>query len=642
MAIRRSLLAYGALVVLALAGEPAFAITLRSLTLSQGQLSPSFQSAQFNYTATVGSTVTQIRVTALAAGIGTSLTVNGINATYGQPSAPVALVEGPNTIRIVARGRTSWWSFVTTHTYTVVVTRPVGNGAPTITSISAEPTSALLGTPVTLTAAAADPEDGDLSAGIVWSSSRDGALGAGASVAPTLTAGVHAITASVTDSGGKSASASVTVTITNPSSGSGRPNILFILADDLGAEASILYPELAGNSGQVATPNLQALAAGGLVFDNVWANPVCSPSRAAIVSGLYGHRTGVTYVGDVLQPATTTSIFEYIAAASPENYAMAVYGKWHLGPTIQHVRDTGVPEFRGFLGGGISNYFNWNVVDIDGTTTNTTTYATTALTNFAIEFIAEHEAGPSAAEPWFVYLPYNAPHGTGASTGFQVPPANLHSVNVGNLQPGAIQDSVPVYKAMIQAMDTEIGRLLAAIGPVGSPERDNTVVIFMGDNGTPMAVKDAGAGVRGSKSTVYEGGVLVPLVVAGPGVTRIGARENALVVATDLYATLASLSGIPVSQVGNSFSLVPLFSDPNAMTGRSFGFTEMCTTQSLYAIHDERYKLMYNNGVWALYDLLTDPLETTNRYSDAGLAGVRAVLEAELLTLEQSAQDGCF
>jgi arylsulfatase A-like enzyme len=642
MAIRRSLFAYGALVVFALGADTAFAITLRSLTLSQGQLAPSFQGAQLNYTATVSSSVAQVRVTVTAAGIGTSLTVNGVNASYGMPSAPVALVEGPNTVRIVARGRASWWSPITTHTYTVIVTRLVANAAPSITSISAAPTSVLLGTPVALTASAADAEDGDLSAAIVWSSSRDGALGAGATLAPTLTAGVHAVTASVTDSGGRSASASVTVTITNPSSGTGRPNILFIVADDFGAEASILYPQLAGNSGQVPTPNLQALAAGGVVFDNVWANPVCSPTRAAIVSGLYGHRNGVTNVGEVLPPATTTSIFEYIAAASPENYAMAVYGKWHLGPNIQHVRDTGVPEFRGIISGGISNYFNWSYTDIDGTTTSTTTYSTTALTNFAIEFIADHEAGPSASDPWFMYLPYNAPHGTGASTGFQVPPTNLHSVNVGGLPPGAIQNSIPVYKAMIQAMDTEIGRLLAALGPVGSPERDNTVVVFMGDNGTPMAVKDSGAGVRGSKSSIYEGGVRVPLFVTGPGVTRAGAREDALVVATDLYATLAELSGVPVSQVANSFSLVPLLADAGAVTGRTFAFTEMCTTQKFYAIKNDRHKLMNNNGAWALYDLVADPLETTNRYNDASLAGVRATLEAELLALEQSAQDGCF
>jgi arylsulfatase A-like enzyme len=378
-----------------------------------------------------------------------------------------------------------------------------------------------------------------------------------------------------------------------------------------------------------------------VVFDRVWANPVCSPTRAAIVSGLYGHQTGVTNVGNVLQPATTTSIFEYVAASSPERYAIGVFGKWHLGSSIQHVRDTGVPAFRGFLSGGISNYFNWNATAIDGSVTNVRTYSTTALTDYAIEFIANHRQ--QSSDPWFLYLPYNAPHGTGASTGFQVPPAHLHSVNLGGLQPGAIANTVPVYKAMIQALDTEIGRLLAAIGPIGSPERDNTVIIFMGDNGTPAAVKDAGAGVRGSKSGIFEGGIRVPLVVSGAGVTRRGEREDHLVAAPDLYATLAELGGISVSAIGNSRSLVPLLTDAAATTGRTVSFSEMCSgTQAFYAVRNDRYKLSYSNGTWGLYDLSSDPLEAANRYNDATLAGVRTMLQAELTSLAQSAPSGCF
>lgn len=418
------------------------------------------------------------------------------------------------------------------------------------------------------------------------------------------------------------------------------PNILFILADDFGAEASSLYPSLAGESGQVSTPNLAALAARGIVFDNVWANPVCSPTRAAIVSGQYGHRTGVTYVGDVLDAPTTTSIFEYVAQASPERYAMAAFGKWHLGPTAQHVRASGVPTFRGFVGGGITNYFDWSYVDLDGNSTHTTTYSTTVLTDFAIEFIGEHRR--TSTDPWFVYLAYNAPHGTGASTGFQVPPANLHSVDVGGLSPGAIEDSVPVYQAMVQALDTEIGRLLAAIGPPGTTERDNTIVIFMGDNGTPAAVKDFTSGVRGFKSTVLEGGVRVPLVISGARTTRRGVRDANLVVATDLYATIAELAGIPVRQIADSFSLVPLLANAQAATGRRFAFTEMCTAQSLYAIRDTRYKLSMSAGTAALYDLSLDLRETTNRIDDAELAHVRTSLKAELLALRQAAASGCL
>jgi arylsulfatase A-like enzyme len=729
--LRRSrlLLTVGTLLVAGLASAPSYAVRLNSLSLDVAPLAPNFQGSVFNYTATAPASAAQARVTASPAGFGSTVTVNGVRVTNGVPSAPLALAVGQTTITVRSTGRAFWWSAITTDTYRIVVTRPSPGSPPSITSIQAEPANAAFRTPVVMTGTASDPEDGDLSATIAWSSNRDGSLGVGATVtAPLLSAGAHTITARVTDSSGTSASATVAVLITNtppvvtasasatevnegepvtfsgtaadaedgdlastlrwtssrdgllgvgasitetlsvglhaitatatdgagasttqslevrvidPDPGPSRPNILFILADDFGSEASALYPALSGNSGQVSTPNLQALAANGLVFDTVWANPVCSPTRAAIVSGLYGHQTGVTNVGNVLQPATTTSIFEFVAASSPERYGMGVFGKWHLGTSIQHVRDTGVPAFRGFLSGGISNYYNWNATAIDGTVTNVRTYATTALTDYAIQFIQNHRQ--QSSDPWFVYLPYNAPHGTGASTGFQVPPANLHTVDLGGLQPGAISDTVPVYKAMIQALDTEIGRLLAAIGPVGSPERDNTVVIFMGDNGTPAAVKDAGARIRGSKSGLFEGGIRVPLVVSGPGVTRLGEREDHLVVATDLYATLAELSGIPVSDIGNSYSLLPLLSDPAATTGRSLSFSEMCSgTQAFYAVRDDRYKLSYNNGTWRLYDLANDAQEATNRFADPALAGVRTALEAELDSLAQSAQFGCF
>jgi arylsulfatase A-like enzyme len=135
----------------------------------------------------------------------------------------------------------------------------------------------------------------------------------------------------------------------------------------------------------------------------------------------------------------------------------------------------------------------------------------------------------------------------------------------------------------------------------------------------------------------------VPLVVSGAGVTRRGEREDHLVAAPDLYATLAELGGISVSAIGNSRSLVPLLTDAAATTGRTVAFSEMCSgTQAFYAVRDDRYKLAYNNGTWGLYDLSSDPMEATNRFNDAALGGVRTVLQAELSSLAQSAQFGCF
>ena len=104
---------------------------------------------------------------------------------------------------------------------------------------------------------------------------------------------------------------------------------MLIIADDLGAEATSLYPDLAGTKGQVPIPNIEALAQNGLVFDNAWASPVCSPTRGTIVSGQYGFRTGVTTVGNVL-PTSTVTLFDRLTAESP-TYTHAFFGKYHLG-----------------------------------------------------------------------------------------------------------------------------------------------------------------------------------------------------------------------------------------------------------------------------------------------------------------------
>ena len=412
------------------------------------------------------------------------------------------------------------------------------------------------------------------------------------------------------------------------------PNILLILADDVGAEASSLYANLAGKSGAAPMPNIEKLAAGGLVFDNVWVNPMCSPTRSTILTGLYGHHTGVLVAGDVLATSTQT-IWDYIRKESPAKYDMAVFGKYHLGGNggnVQHVIDMRVPNFRGFLGAQVNDYYNWTAFDSTGASSQVTTYTTTALTDWAIEFLKKHEA-TRPQDPWFLYMPYNAAH-----TPNQVPPANLHTQDVGGLQPGARGGSnISVYKAMIQALDTEIGRLLKNV------DLTKTVVIYVGDNGTPAMVKDTGTGVRGSKTSTFEGGARVPMVIAGAGVTRKG-REVALVNGVDLYATIASLAGIRVTRANDGYSMTPLFTNANASTGRNYAFTEFCTGGvARYAIRDRQYKLLFDSGTgWEFFDLLKDPVEANNLYNNPTVAGPQAKLQAELDKLKASATSGCF
>jgi len=412
-----------------------------------------------------------------------------------------------------------------------------------------------------------------------------------------------------------------------------QPNILFILADDVGAEASSLYP-LAGVHGAAPMPNIEKLAARGLVFENTWVTPMCSPTRATVLTGLYGNHNGVLFAGDVLPPETTM-LWDYIGKESPAKYDMAVFGKWHLGGNggnIKHVQDLRTPNFRGFLGVQVPDYFNWTAWDGNtGTSEQITTYSTTALTDWAIEFIDKHKAA-SPQDPWFVYLPYNAAHAP-----FQVPPANLHSVDVGDLAPGTKSVSVPVYQAMIQALDTEIGRLLKHV------DLSNTLVIYLGDNGTPSDVKDEGSRVRGSKVSAWEGGAKVPLTVAGAGVTRTG-RDASLVNGTDIFATIASAAGIPVKHVNDSYNIAPLFTNAGASSGREFALTEICAkTLARFAVRDLTYKLIFDSKEgWGLYNLKDDQGEQRNLF-DSDLAAVKTEktrLEAALDGFRTTR--GCF
>ncbi|HMC95584.1 MAG TPA: sulfatase-like hydrolase/transferase, partial [Polyangia bacterium] len=359
-------------------------------------------------------------------------------------------------------------------------------------------------------------------------------------------------------------------------------------------------------------------------------------------------------VGNVLPPSTVT-LFDRLTAESP-TYTHALFGKYHLGggsidprpgtaypgfeQILQHARDLGITTYRGILGGALTDYFNWTTYDINGPAVANTTYTTTVLANYAIDFIHQQQA-TKPDQPWFLYQAFNAPHAAnGGNSPYQVPPPELHHVDlssVGDPAPGVYETNIPVYQAEIQALDTEIGRLLAEV------DLSKTLVIFIGDNGVPPPVKDTATGLRDAKGSAYEGGVRVPVVVAGAGVTRRG-REDNLIVTTDLYATILDVAGVPVSHVNDSYSLKPLFTDDTASTGRTFSFSEISTgtTQRQYGLRDTRFKLVNNLGRWELYDLVTDSHETTSLYQNPQYAAVRAALQAQIAVLKADAAPGYF
>ncbi|WP_424003594.1 sulfatase-like hydrolase/transferase [Maribacter sp. IgM3_T14_3] len=373
------------------------------------------------------------------------------------------------------------------------------------------------------------------------------------------------------------------------------PNILLIIADDMGLDATPNF-----NIGDIKPlmPNLNKLMIEGLTFSNVWSNPTCTPTRAAMITGKFGFRTNMTQVGDELSTAET-SLQTYIGQNSDGNYTNAVIGKWHLSNNIEHPKNMGVEYFAGFIGGSVPSYTNWDFVENE-TTTSSTDYTTTKFTDVAIDWIADQ------SQPWFLWLSYNAPH-----TPFHLPPDNLHSQGLLSIDEASIAaNPIPYYMASLEAMDTEMGRLLDAMT---KEEKENTIIIFIGDNGTPNQVAQ-GYGDRRNKDTIYQGGVNVPMVVSGKDVSRSNEIENALINVTDIFATIADIAGSGVNEINDSKSFKELLNGSND-SSREFAFTEIGRdgNSADVAIRNESHKyLMFSDATEALYNLLLDPLESQN------------------------------
>ena len=402
-------------------------------------------------------------------------------------------------------------------------------------------------------------------------------------------------------------------------SASGKPNILLIIADDMGLDAT---PNFAEGTIKPNMPNLQALVNTGITFKNVWSYPVCSPTRASILTGKYGSKTGVLEVGNTI-PTTETSIQEFIDANTSNSYASAIIGKWHLSNSATDPLTMGVDYFAGLLNGGVQSYTNWNLTENE-VTSNSTDYTTTKFTDLAIDWVEKQ------TKPWFLWLAYNAPH-----TPFHLAPTNLHSQ--GNLptDAGSIDaNPTPYYMSAIEAMDFEIGRLLNSMT---AEEKANTVIIFVGDNGTPNEVAQSPYSRRKAKNSLYQGGVNVPMVISGVGVTRTNAQEDALIHTTDLFSTIVSIAGVTTSSRENSTSFYPLFSNSSAAS-RDYVYTEISNNGIGYAIRNATYKLIkYDNGTEEFYNLSIDAYENSNLIGttlSAEAIAAKSALEAEAASIK--------
>ena len=390
-------------------------------------------------------------------------------------------------------------------------------------------------------------------------------------------------------------------------------NILLIVADDMGVGEVGAYGV---GLDAPPTPNLDLMAAGGVRFTNAWTSPLCSPTRAQIQTGRHAFRTGV---GTVIHgnanglPLSEVTLPEMLDRSSA-GYGHATIGKWHLGVGAEDANSAGYDHYAGMNGstGLNQHYYDWRG-EINGTPTSGTQYLTTREVDDAKAWI------DGASEPWFVHLSFHAPHAP-----LQAPPSELHSFTLPPDPPTTAAEMRLVYKAMVEAMDTEIGNLLAHLGP----KLQQTTVLFLGDNGTHTSWVAAPYASYQGKATMFQAGIQVPMIAVGPGIVRGGVCD-ALVHAVDIFPTLADLADV---NVGVEFpgleldglSLRPYFANPDFPSARDlvhseyFGPNGVGTpyTFEYRAVRDHRYKLAHFNGFELFYDLRFDPFEMNNLADD--------------------------
>lgn len=307
-----------------------------------------------------------------------------------------------------------------------------------------------------------------------------------------------------------------------------KPNIIYIVADDLG------WKDVGFHGGEIATPHIDQLAKGGLELDQFYVQPICSPTRASLMTGRYPMRLGLQ-VGVVRPwakhglPLQERTLAESLKDAG---YFTAITGKWHLG----HVTRDYLPTQRGFDHqhghyNGALDYFthlregslDWH--RDDQPLSEETGYTTNLIGDDAVRTIENHDP----VKPLFLYVPFNAPHSP-----FQAPEAAIQRYQ--KLKP----KNRKILAAMITSMDEAIGKIVAALDKRNW--RQNTLILFHSDNGGVPRTADNGP-LRGAKDSLYEGGVRVAALANWPGTLPAGGKVTGMMHVVDMYPTLLGLAG---------------------------------------------------------------------------------------------------
>lgn len=320
---------------------------------------------------------------------------------------------------------------------------------------------------------------------------------------------------------------------TQDARGNKKPNIILILADDQG------WGDLAssGNT-DLETPNIDAIAKNGVSFENFYVQPVCSPTRAELLTGRHFPRTGVyaTSAGGERMDYDETTLAEIFKKA---DYRTAAYGKWHNGlQPPYHPNSKGFEDFYGFASGHWGNYFS-PILEHNGKIVQGNGYLVDDLTDHGLSFIEKNQENP-----FFLYLPFNTPHSP-----MQVPDEYWNSFKDKNLRMHSSEEDTrdtenikfnKAALAMVKNIDYNVGRIMAKLRKLYL--EDDTVVIYMTDNG-PNSFRWNG-GMRGIKGSTDEGGVRTPFYIQWKDSLPEGKKIPQIASALDLLPTLSKLTGV--------------------------------------------------------------------------------------------------